>query len=189
MPHTGERTAEILADAMLADGAALGFGPAGPDAPAALALAARLMGCRVACPEAVAAVVALQPAAALVLRRLGRPIAVVATLLLRQDQGAAVVSGTFDGLSPRPEQICAPGATASIYYIWGVAGETRAAKWAAMELCRRFRFETLADLTALTRVATEDGRRAAIERLGFGPLRRTQDDLLISPPSLERRAA
>ena len=113
----------------------------------------------------------------------------VATLLLREDQRGALVSGALDGLSPRTDQICAPDEAPAIYYIWGVAGETRAAKWAAMELCRRFRFETLAGLTAFTRVATADGRRAAVDRLGFGPLRRPDDDLLISPSVPERRAA
>jgi hypothetical protein len=114
---------------------------------------------------------------------------VVATLLLGEDQRAGLISCDFDGLAPRADRICGPGDTPSIYYIWGVAGESRAAKWAAMELCRRFRYGALADLTAFTRVATPDGRRAAVTRLGFVPAGRPDDNLLISPPSLERRAA
>jgi len=189
MPHLDGRSAMARAAAMLEAGADLGFAPAAGDAPAALALAARLMNCQVACAASVSAAIALQPAAAMVLRQLGRPVGVVATLLLAEDQRAALISGDFDGLAPRADRLCGPQDAPSIYYIWGVAGESRAAKWAAMELCRRFRYGALADLTAFTRVATADGRRAAVSRLGFVPAGRADDNLLISPPTVERRAA
>jgi hypothetical protein len=189
MAPQSQTTAAGYAKAMLAAAADLGFAPAGEATPAALTLTARLMDCKVADAAAAAAVAALQPAAALVLTELGRPVGVVATLLMRADQTDGLFDGGFDGLRPRADQICAPGQAPAAYYIWGVAGETRTAKWASMELCRRFRFGVLAPLVGYTRVATPDGRRAAQTRLGFGPALGPEDNLLVSPPILERRAA
>ena len=188
--YTPTRTAAELAAAMATAGADIGFAVAGSEeALEALWLAGDLMNCAVAPPHVVRRVLGLQPAAALVRREAGKIAGVVSTLLLRTSARTDLLAGRFDGLSPSLASLCEPGDEAALYYIWGVAGRSRSARWSAMELSRRLRMTVLADLEAFTRAATADGRRAGVARLGFQPAFGPGDSLLISPPVVERNAA
>jgi hypothetical protein len=153
------------------------------------ALAARLMNCEVASSAVFTRIRGTQPAVLLTLSRNRRVSGFVATLLLREGAREKLLSGAFDGLAPSAADLAPPSETPSIYYIWGVGGETHWARSTAMALCRRFREETLAPLTAFTKAATADGYRAAVARLGFRPASAVEANLLISPPINERRAA
>jgi hypothetical protein len=175
---------------MLAAGARLGFGlPEKDEVEAARELAARLMGCQVASVEAFSEARRRQPAALLVSRQAGRLTGLVATLLLRPEATPRLLSGEFNGLHPAERDLSGPEARASAYYIWGVAAETRTAKWSAMELCKGLRYEALADLVAFMKAATPEGRRAGVERLGFLPIAGAGDDLLCSPAIAREQAA
>jgi hypothetical protein len=173
----------------LAAGAELGFvTPTAAEVEEARALGARLVGA-VATTEVFNRVRSFQRAALLVSHADGRVTGVVATLLLRASAATSLRQGRFDGRDPAMSDLCSGQDDPDSYYIWGVGGETRVAKWAAMEFCRRLRNDVLADLTGFTRAATADGRRAAIARLGFLPLTTSDDSLLVSPPVIGRRAA
>jgi len=147
------------------------------------------MGCQVASLATFARLRKLQPAVLLVNRREGRVSGLVATLLLTPGAIERLLEGRFDGLSPQDEDLSAPDAPAAAYYIWGVAGRTRLARWSAMELCKRLRYQALPDLTAFMKAATPEGRRAGIDRLGFVPVGHADERLFVSLPMLERQAA
>jgi hypothetical protein len=182
-------TSEDRANSLTAAGAPLGFSiPTQDEVEEARSLAVRLVGA-VATTDAFVKVRSVQPAALLVSCAAGRVRGIVATLFLSRLGERKLAGGEFNGLDPDLSDLAGRMAPASSYYIWGVGGDTRLARWAAMEFCRRLRNDVLADLPCFTRAATADGRRAAISRLGFHPLRRVDDDLLVSPPIAERRAA
>jgi hypothetical protein len=152
-------------------------------------LASRLMGCDVASIEAFALAMRLQPGAVMVRRQDGRLSAVVATLLLRQAAESQLLAGRFDGLSPSEDVLTTGDERPAIYYIWGVVADTMRARWAAVELSRRLRHESLGDLIGYMTAATPAGRRGAIQHLGFRPVGAGPESLLISQPVVERRAA
>jgi hypothetical protein len=183
-------TSEEYSAAMLDAGAQYGFGALGEaQFEEGRALAARLMNCEIASSAVFARIRKTQPAVLLTLSRNGKLAGFVATLLLREPARRSLLSGGFNGLAPEPAYLASPTEEPSIYYIWGVGGETHWAKSASMALCRRFRQQTLAALTAFTKVATADGHRAAVARLGFRSACAAEANLLISPPIKERRAA
>ena len=167
---------------MLRSAASVGFFPPSPaEIYEARDLAIRAMGCEIATAEALSEIVRIQPAAILVARQGAQLSAVVANLLLKAQAREKFAANLFSGRDPALEDLCGPDDSPSIYYIWGVAGETKTARGGAMELCRRLRYQALASLTAFTRSATPAGRRAAIARLGFCPVS-SSDDLLVSLP-------
>jgi hypothetical protein len=186
---TYSRTVEDCSRGILAAGAQLGFvTPTAADVEEARALGMRLVGA-VATTDVFERVRSFQPAALLVSRADHRVTGVVATLLLRASGARSLRQGNFNGRDPAMDELCSGPDSPDSYYIWGVGGETRVAKWAAMEFCRRLRHDVFADLIGFTRAATADGRRAAVARLGFVPLTTSDDSLLVSPPVIARCAA
>jgi len=149
-------------------------------------LGSRAIGCEMATPDALADARLDQPGAVLVARQGGRLSAVVATLLLRDEARPKLIKGLFCGRRPEARDLSRPDETPSIYYIWGVAGDTQAAKGRAAVLCYRLRNEVLSGLTAFLTSATADGRRAAIARLRCVPASASNDDLLVSFPTIGR---
>jgi hypothetical protein len=175
--------AEGYTQAMREAGAALGFSVAeAPELDQARAVAARLMGHKVASAETILAILAIQPASTLVFREADEVTGVLATLLLKPIAEPDLRAGAFSGLEPAHRFLARPSDPVSICYLWGIAGATRTASSAAMELCRRFRFAVLADLTAYALAATPIGWHVAVKRLGLEPVRHPRDDLLVGSP-------
>ncbi len=182
--------AAAYTDRMIKAGAATGFTPASSDEVGdGRAIAAQLMGHDVAPLATILDIQAMQPASSLVWRASGKVAGLVATLLLIPSAEPTLANGDFDGLAPRDELLARPGDAVGFYYIWGIAGATKEASAAVMELSRRLRFDALADLTAYAVAATPAGRRAGVNQLGFRPVRGPDDSLVVSPAIKERWAA
>jgi hypothetical protein len=176
------RTTEDYTEALRLAAAGVGFEPlADAEMAEFRAFASRLMDCEVAPAESFERALRVQPAAVLVRRNLGRICGLAATLLLRAPAEAKLLRGTFNGRRP-DDDLAGPGDAPALYYVWGVAGERRVDRWAAMELCQRLRFEAFSDLTAFMKPATDDGRRAGVERLGFRPAGPSTDGFYVSSP-------
>jgi hypothetical protein len=182
--------ARLFARAMLAAASPLGFAPCRPDdAPQARAVAAELMGHDVVSVPTILAVQTLQPASSLVLHEDGVVRGLVATLLLKPAAEPILAAGDFNGLQPQAHLLAEPDDAVGFYYVWGIAGASRSASSAVVELCRRLRYGALASLTAYATAATPAGRRVGVTQLGFQPVRHADDDLLVSAPAEQRRAA
>ena len=182
--------AAVYSQRMIDAGAEIGFTPVRPDEAAeARALAAELMGHEAAPLVTILAIQARQPASSLVFHEDGKVAGLVATLLLVPAAEATLASGDFDGLAPRDDLLGRPGDEIGFYYVWGIAGATKRASSAVMELCRRFRFHALAELTAYAVAATPAGRRVGVGQLGFRPVRGPDDSLVVSPAIKARWAA
>jgi len=149
----------------------------------------RLMGNDVASVKTIVSILALQRASILVFIEAGSVTGIVATLLLRASAEPTLEAGGFDGLAPDEAFLARPEEPSPIYYLWGIAGATKTASTAVMELSRRLRYGALAELTAYARAATPVGRHVGVTQLGFRPVRRPDDDLLISAPLAARLAA
>jgi hypothetical protein len=192
MPKSNFRlvNAETYTARMLGAAANLGFATAiADDLPAARVIAAKLMAHQVASEATLLSILALQPASTLIFRDGGEVAGMVATLLLRPDAAADLKTGAFDGLTPSEALLARGDDPVAFYYLWGLAGATKTASAAAMELSRLFRYEALADLTCYAVAATPIGRHVGITRLGMTPVRHPDDNLLVSPPQLGRIAA
>jgi len=183
-------SAAEYAKRMLEAAAQLGFHPAATDElPQARAIASQMMSHDVASEATLGRILDLQPASTLFLREAGLVSGMVSTLLLRPEAETVLREGEFDGLTP-DEALLARGAdAASLYYVWGIAGATKSARASVMDLMHRFRFGVLADLTAYAVAATRVGRYVGVTQLGFAPVRHPNDNLIASPPQLERIAA
>lgn len=183
-------TADSYTRRMLEAAATVGFSPAvAADLPAARVVAAELMEHQVASEATLLGVLSRQPASTLVYRDAGAVSGMVATLLLRPEAEPVLRAGEFDGLTP-PDALLAWGADpVAFYYLWGIAGATKMASSAVMELSHLFRYDVLAELTAYAVAATPVGRHVGVTKLGFEPVRHPGDDLLVSRSQHARVAA
>lgn len=183
-------TAAEYARRMLESAARLGFHPAATDElPQARVIASQMMSHEVATEATLARILQIQPASTLFLREDDAVSGMVSTLLLRGDAEPQLRAGEFDGLAPDEALLAQGGHEASLYYVWGIAGTTKEARAAVMDLMHRFRFGVLADLTAYAVAATRVGRYVGVTQLGFSPVRHPGDNLIVSPPQLARVAA
>jgi len=189
-PRSAFTTANQYTVGMLAAAHSLGFRTAtAEDLPAARVVAAKLMDHQVASEATLLRVLSSQPASTLICRDEGRVAGIVATLLLKREAEPQLRAGAFDGLEP-PAALLASGADpVGFYYVWGIAGSTKTASSAVMELSRRFRYGVLADVAAYAVAATPVGRHVGVTKLGFEAVRYLGDDLLVSPPQLAEVAA
>ena len=191
MPSNGKTpTARVFGEAILAAGAGLGFSP--PDVGEARAgriMAGELIGHEVADVATILDLLALQPASTLVFREDSRVTGFASTLLLRSGAEAELLADRFDGLRPQARLLCRPDDPVGLYYVWGVAGSTKAATTAIMRLQAALRYETLADLTAYALAVTPAGRRAGLTQLDYRPARGPDDGLIVGAPTAQRRAA
>lgn len=182
--------AERYTARMLNAAASLGFAPAeARDLPQARVVAAKLMDHQVASEATLLSILAVQPASTLIFKDAGEVSGMVATLLLRPEAEPVLRSGDFSGLTPPPALLARNADPVGFYYLWGIAGSTKTASSAVMELSRKFRYDALADLTAYAVAATPVGRHVGVTKLGFEPVRHPDDDLLVSAAQLERVAA
>jgi len=192
MPKSDFRfaNAETYTARMLGAAASLGFAPAvAEDLPPARVIAAKLMAHQVASEATLLSIMSLQPASTLIFRDGGEVAGMVSTLLLRPEAEADLKAGDFDGLTPSEALLARSDDPVAFYYLWGLAGDTKTASGAAMELSRQLRYEVLADLTCYAVAATPIGRHVGITRLGMAPVRHPDDNLLVSPPQAGRIAA
>ena len=192
MPKSDFRflNAETYTARMLGAGAKLGFAPAvADDLPPARIIAAKLMAHQVASEATLLAIQAIQPASTLIFRDGGEVAGMVATLLLKPEAEADLRAGDLDGLTPSETLLSRSDEPVAFYYLWGLAGDTKTASAAAMELSRQLRYAVLADLTCYAVAATPIGRHVGITRLGMSPVRHPDDNLLVSPPQAGRIAA
>lgn len=113
----------------------------------------------------------------------------VATLLLRPAAADKLLRAAFNGLEPDEGDLSSGADVPAAYYIWGVAADTKVARWAAVELSKRLRFDVFPDLPGYMTAATPAGRRGAVTHLGFRPSAARNENLLISPPIAQRQAA
>jgi hypothetical protein len=178
-------TADQLTRGMLEAASAFGFFPAvDADLPMARVVAAKLMEHQVASEATLSRILLTQPASTLIHREDGVVAGMVATLLLRPEAEPVLRAGEFDGLTPPAELLASGDDPVAFYYLWGIAGSTRTASSAVMELSHRFRYDVLAELTAYAVAATPVGRHVGVTRFAFTPVRHPGDDLLVSPPQL-----
>jgi hypothetical protein len=192
MPESPARpaTADRYSRRMLEAAADLGFRPAADeDLPPARIVAAKLMAHQVASEATLSSILARQPASTLIYRDGGVVAGMVATLLLKPEAEPVLRAGDFDGLTPPDALLARAADPVAFYYLWGIAGATKTASSGVMELSHRFRYDVLADLTAYAVAATPVGRHVGVTKLGFGPVRHPDDDLLVSPPQPARVAA
>lgn len=184
------RTASTAGEAILAAGAALGFWPPTPaEASLGRAMASQLMGHEVAEVGTIVTILALQPASTLVFREGDEVTGFASTLLLKPGAEAALLADRFDGIRPPRALLCRADDPVGLFYVWGVAGSTKAATTAIMRFCHALRFEALADVTAYALAVTPAGRSAGLTRLGYRPARHADDDLIVGAPAAQRRAA
>lgn len=175
---------------MLKNAARLDFYPAATDELSqARAIASQMMSHEVASEATLGRILELQPASTLFLREAGAVSGMVSTLLLRPEAEPVLRAGEFDGLRPEEALLARGQDEASLYYVWGIAGATKEARAAVMDLMHRFRFGVLADLTAYAVAATRVGRYVGVTQLGFAPVRHPGDNLIVSPPQSARVAA
>jgi hypothetical protein len=161
--------------------------PTDDEMPIARDLAATLMRQEVVSVATLRAVQAIQPAATLVYREDGQVIGVSGQLLLRPSSVGPLFDGNFDALDVDTEYLSRPGEIPALGYCWGVAAATKPAAVAVIGFSKQVRELLFADLTIFTRAVTPVGRHTALNRHGYVPLRRPDDDLLVRLP--ERQAA
>ena len=170
-------------DAMFAIGADFGMSaPSDDEMPVARDLAATLMRQEVVSVETLRAVQAVQPAATLVYREDGLITGVSGQLLFRPSAVAPLFAGSFDAMEVDTRYLSRPGEIAALGYCWGVAASTKRAAVSVIGFSKRVRELLFADLTIFTKAVTPVGRHTALNRHGYQPLRRPDDDLLIRLP-------
>ena len=177
-------------DAILAIARAAGLAsPTDDEMPAARELAATLMKQEVVSVATLRAVQSVQPTATLIYREGGEIIGVSGQLLLRPSSVSPLFKGSFDALDLDIEHLSRPGEIPALGYCWGVAAATKPAAVAVIGFNKRVRELLFADLTIFTRAVTPVGRHTALNRHGYVPLRRPDDDLLIRLPETQAAAA
>jgi hypothetical protein len=147
--------------------------------------ALRLIGGRMASTETITSVHE-RTGAGLFLVRDGAAIrGLLAFIMLNRAGADAAVCDDFDSLTPRPAYICPADEEPVAIYSWAIAA---ASKDAATRLIRgheRLRHVAVAHLPFYCRLATEEGRRLAIVRMGFKPLPGSDSGLFWSEPKAD----
>lgn len=189
-PYQSAATAGHYTKRMLEAARRLEFHPAATGELAqARQIASQMMSHEVATEATLGRILAMQPASTLFLREAGAVSGMVSTLLLRPEAEPVLRAGAFDGLEPDEALLARAGQPVGLYYVWGIAGATKSARAAVMEVMHSFRFGALADLTAYAVAATRVGRYVGVTQLGFAPVRHPGDNLIVSPPQLAKVAA
>ena len=143
-------------------------------------MAGRLMRYEVCTADTFRAVQAIQRGSSMCLREDGIITGVFGILLLRQSAVATLLSGAFDGVDIDLDLLSRPEETPAIGYAWGVAATTRIAGAAITQFGQLLCAGPLNRIPFITKAVTEAGRRVAISRMGYRPLRGPDDDLLIN---------
>jgi hypothetical protein len=154
------------------------------------ALALRLIGPGIVSLEQLKTIQAWTRLSVFALREERELTGVFAFLLLNERGLCALLAEFFDGRSPDLEHLCRSGQGARAYYGWGFAGATRTARRAVVGGAADLR-AALPHLPFYCHAATEAGRRAITEKLGYGDIPGSTSGLLGAPAlaSEVRRAA
>ena len=109
----------------------------------------------------------------------------LAFILLNRAGADAAVCDDFDSLAPRPEYVCASDEEPVAIYSWAIAAADKDAATRLIRGHERLRHVAAAHLPFYCRLATENGRRLGIVRMGFKPLPGSQSGLFWSEPRAE----
>jgi hypothetical protein len=160
-----------------------GVEPANPaDIAPARDFALRLIGGRMATTRTIARIHRGTGVGLFVVRDGDRICGLLAFIMLNEAGAEAAVRDDFDSLSPRARFVAAPDEEPAAIYSWAIAA---ADKETAQRLIRgheRLRHVAAAHLPFYCRLATEQGRRLGIVRMGFQPLPGSQSGLFWSAP-------
>ncbi len=152
------------------------------DVPAAHALAIRLIGGQMATPQTITRV-HRETGAGLFLVRDGRRLkGLLAFVLLNQAGAEAAVRDDFNALTPKMAYLARGGREPEAIYSWAIAAEDKDAAQRLIQGHERLRHVGVAHLPFYCRLATEQGRRLGIVRMGFQPLPGSKSGLFWSPP-------
>ncbi len=137
------------------------------DLAAGIAIAEKLMGMKIATPEAVLEMDRITGMTAWVT---GQPVTgVFLPLPLSAAGEAAVRANTYTPAAPDPAHLSHQGRDCSALYVGVYAGATREARKNIMMVSAIFRMEVFGRLPCFSRGATADGRRSMVS-LNFTPL-------------------
>ena len=166
--------------------AEFGVEPAGlGDIAAARRFALGLIGGQMASTETIARVHE-GTGAGLFLVRDGAAIrGLLAFIMLNRAGAEAAVCDDFDSLTPRPEYICPADQEPAAIYSWAIAAADKDAATRLIRGHERLRHVAVAHLPFYCRLATEEGRRLAIVRMGFKPLPGSDSGLFWSEPKAD----
>jgi hypothetical protein len=160
--------------------------------PAALAdiaeardFALRLIGGRMASTRTIASVHAKTGAGLFLAREHGLIHGLLAFIMLNQAGAEAAVCDEFDSLAPCPEFISPADEEPVAIYSWAIAAADKDAATRLIRAHERLRHVAVAHLPFYCRLATEQGRRLAIVRMGFKPLPGSQSGLFWSEPKAQ----
>jgi hypothetical protein len=155
----------------------------------ARALAQTLMDHEVVSEATLIKVLAIQPASTLVYREDGKITGVSGQLMLTPPTFRIMLAGEFDALNVDTELLAREGDLVSLGYGWGIAASSKPAANAVSWVGRTMRLRLYTHIAGFTRAVTEVGRHIALNRYGYEPLRRADDDLMISLPKKAAVAA
>jgi len=113
---------------------------------------------------------------------------VLAFVLLNVRGLRAVLTGTFDALSPCADHVASATAPACAFYGWGVAATTKRSARRVVNGAQAIMAGCVAHLPKFAHPTTEAGHRLMRERLGFVDLPDCQQGLVWQAP-LEQAAA
>lgn len=148
----------------------------------ARALAARLIPAELASLETIRAVhAATQGSCVYIKVEAGLTTGFLAFFGLSPAGDEAMDAGAFDTRQVRPEWVSPPSARLASAYVWGFAGETRAACFSVIRTGRDVRDRLFPGLRVFARAATVDGRKV-MEPLGYRPVSPADPSLYFSPP-------
>ena len=179
MPTRTLALAERIADDLAAFG--LRAARAHEVAPAH-ALARALIGEGIVAAEDLGRVHARTGAGLFVALEDGALTGVLAFVLLNAAGHAAVLTETFDALSPAEAHIAGRDQPASGFYGWGVAATTRTSAHQLIEGSRAMGRSSVGHLPYYARPTTPKGERLMRERLGFIDVPGSTSGLVWAPP-------
>jgi hypothetical protein len=183
---TAEREMSKSVCAIRAAFEAFGVEPADVgDIAAAREFALELIGGRMASTETITSVHERTGAGLFLVRDGGAIHGLLAFIMLNREGAEAAVCDDFDSLTPRPEYVCPADEEPAAIYSWAIAAADKDAATRLIRGHERLRHVAVAHLPFYCRLATAEGRRLAIVRMGFKPLPGSDSGLFWSEPKAE----
>lgn len=151
---------------------------------AARTMAERMIGCEIAPIEALIFTNHYSGLGSFVFAENGRITGVYAMLLLSRAGFLALQHGSFDTRFPEPEHLVRPGRMPAAHYGWGIAASTKTAARAVLSGTMAMHEVAFMSIPYVIRAATDDGRRAMLDR-GGRPVPWGDPDAYWYPPETE----
>jgi len=118
-----------------------------------------------------------------------RLVGVVANVLLSKAGLEAVWDESFDAVEPATRHVARESEEPAAVYAWGIAASNHASAMVMYAGLGGMVMGAIPHLTFFGRVATEAGRKLAIERIGFRPVPGSTTGLLWIEPFAQRAPA